>query len=205
MVRRGGKRRLTDAEHELWSSVAQTAEPLDPQARDAAPARPPNPAPIHGRTRDTGHVSPPIPRPQPTAKPALRPGVSITSVPDPMEAMTAPAPGMDHRFHARIRRGKVMPDARIDLHGMTAARAHRELRGFVLGAHAGGARLLLVITGKGRRGTHDHAPDRIGVLRHEVPVWLQQAPIGRLVMDVTPAHRSHGGGGAYYVSLRKRR
>ncbi|MGB0496726.1 MAG: Smr/MutS family protein [Rubricella sp.] len=112
---------------------------------------------------------------------------------------------MDKRLFDKMRRGRLKPDARIDLHGMTAERAHGALNGFILRAHAEGLRLVLVITGKGRTGVHDHVPERRGVLRHAVPQWLKQAPLGPFVLQITPAHRSHGGAGAYYVYLRRKR
>ena len=99
-------------------------------------------------------------------------------------------------------RGKLAPEARIDLHGMTLAVAKAELTGFILRAQAAGHRLVLVITGKGK-GDHGPLPTRSGALRHEVPHWLGMAPMAGAVMQVVPAHDRHGGGGAYYVWLRR--
>jgi len=112
---------------------------------------------------------------------------------------------MDAKKHLQMTRGKLDPEARIDLHGMTLAEAHPELIRFILNAHAAGMRLVLVITGKGKQ-TPDHGPipQRMGVLRHQVPHWLHMAPLGPAVLQVREAHLKHGGGGAYYVYLRKR-
>jgi DNA-nicking Smr family endonuclease len=115
---------------------------------------------------------------------------------------------MDRKLHTRMLRGKVEPEARIDLHGMTVAQAHQALLGFILSSQARGLRLVLVITGKGRTKGPDHAapmPARAGVLKHEVPHWLRTAPLAPMVLELREAHRSHGGAGAYYVYLRKRR
>jgi DNA-nicking Smr family endonuclease len=102
-------------------------------------------------------------------------------------------------------RGKLQPEARIDLHGMTLAEAHPELIRFILNAHAQGLRLVLVITGKGkRRDDLGPIPNRIGALRHQVPGWLHLPPLGPSVLQVTEAHQRHGGSGAYYVYLRRR-
>jgi DNA-nicking Smr family endonuclease len=89
---------------------------------------------------------------------------------------------------------------------MTAERAHAALIGFVGSAHARGLRLVLVITGKGRAGSDD-APEfrREGVLRQSVPHWLSIPPIRSKILQIAPAHRKHGGGGAYYVYLRRSR
>jgi len=69
-------------------------------------------------------------------------------------------------------RGKLAPEARIDLHGMTLAEAHPELIRFILSSQAQGLRLVLVITGQGRRGSDDGPiPQRQGILRRQVPDW----------------------------------
>ncbi len=118
---------------------------------------------------------------------------------------TAPVQ-MDRKNYTKMRRGKLTPEARIDLHGLTLASAHPRLVRFILDAHAKGARLVLVITGKGREKPDDGPiPTRPGILRHQVPQWLTMPPLGGLVLQIAPAHQSHGGHGAYYVYLRRHR
>jgi DNA-nicking Smr family endonuclease len=111
---------------------------------------------------------------------------------------------MDAKLHTRMTRGRLAPEARLDLHGMTLAEAHPELVRFVLGAQAQGLRLVLIITGKGKPPPdHDPLPRRTGLLRHQVPVWLRQPPLGPAVQQVAEAHLRHGGAGALYVYLRR--
>jgi DNA-nicking Smr family endonuclease len=112
---------------------------------------------------------------------------------------------MDSKAHRKLTRGKLSPEARIDLHGMTLADAHPALLRFVADAHARGLRLLLVITGKGKaRNDEGPIPTRPGVLRHQVPQWLTGGPLRPLVLQVAQAHQRHGGSGAFYVYLRRR-
>lgn len=112
---------------------------------------------------------------------------------------------MDAKTHGKMTRGKLAPEARIDLHGLTLAEAHPELIRFILNAHAQGMRLVLVITGKGkRREDAGPIPQRMGALRHQVPHWLHLPPLGPVVLQVGEAHLKHGGSGAYYVYLRRR-
>ncbi|MFV2002190.1 MAG: Smr/MutS family protein, partial [Paracoccaceae bacterium] len=86
------------------------------------------------------------------------------------------------------------------------AEAHPALIGFVLGAHSAGRRLVLVITGKGKPGTDaGPIPERRGVLKHQVPGWLAGSALRPAVLQVTQAHLRHGGSGAYYVYLKRRR
>lgn len=119
--------------------------------------------------------------------------------------------GIDGNTAERLRKGTAEPDARIDLHGMTETAAHRALLVFLKNALLNGARLILVITGKGA-AISDHAPfdmdaDRRarGVLKTAVPRWLAEPAFASLIADHRAAHRKHGGSGALYVYLRKRR
>jgi len=126
----------------------------------------------------------------------------------PLEQALAEVPvQMDAGLHRRMVRGKLDPEARIDLHGMTRAQAQAALTGFLLSAHARGVRLVLVITGKGREATDDHGPmpHRHGALRHDLPHWVHSGPLRAIVLELRPAHRSHGGGGAFYLYLRRRK
>ena len=87
---------------------------------------------------------------------------------------------------------------------MTLNVAQPALTRFILNARTSGLRLVLVITGKGRQGGPDAPlPVRPGALRHNVPHWLHMPPLDQLVLQVKPAHRRHGGEGAYYVYLRR--
>jgi DNA-nicking Smr family endonuclease len=90
----------------------------------------------------------------------------------------------------------------VDLHGLTLAEAHDLLARFLRAASAQGARVVLVITGKGGPA----GPERErGVLRRQVPLWLKAPVLRDLVIGFAAAHGSHGGEGALYVRLRRRR
>lgn len=111
---------------------------------------------------------------------------------------------MDKKAFGRLKRGKLLPEGKIDLHGMTMEQAHPALTGFLLRAHGEGKRLVLVITGKGKSKPDDGPiPTRRGVLKHQVPQWLAMAPLRSVVLQVAEAHLKHGGTGAYYVYLRR--
>lgn len=191
--RRGGG--LTPEDRELWARLTQTAVPLHPARRIPAPE--PMPA------------APKVPAPATFAPPSFRIGQTApiapprhTLTPTPAEHLRGQALRMDPKTHRRMTQGKLRPEARIDLHGMTLAAAHPALIGFLLAAKGRGLRLVLVITGKGR-GDHGPLPTRPGALRHQVPHWLHQAPLAGVVQQVTAAHFRHGGEGAYYVYLRR--
>jgi DNA-nicking Smr family endonuclease len=191
------RRILRPEEEELWQAVARTAQPL-------AGRQPGGPQIFRRKI-----CPPPQPVAEPAPEPPPLPGFRIgeRAPPPAPPATPAPAPlAMDARTHARMRRGKLAPEARIDLHGLTLAEAHPELIRFILNAQSGGLRLVLVITGKGSRRVEDHGPipQRAGALRHQVPLWLRMPPLGPAVLQVTEAHLRHGGSGACYVYLRRR-
>jgi len=115
--------------------------------------------------------------------------------------------GLDGRTAERLSRGQLVPEAKLDLHGLTEAAAHRALVTFLRAAHMRGVRLALVVTGKGLESTHDEPFDmgvrKRGVLRAMTPRWLKEPEMSRFVADTRSAHRRHGGAGALYVYLRK--
>jgi DNA-nicking Smr family endonuclease len=117
---------------------------------------------------------------------------------------------IEHRKARRIARGHVEIDARLDLHGLRQADAERRLRTFLLRARADGLRTVLIITGKGSErdaGNDSSQHDRStrGVLRRNVPLWLEAPELRECVAGIAPAHIRHGGSGALYIHLRKPR
>jgi DNA-nicking Smr family endonuclease len=105
---------------------------------------------------------------------------------------------LTRRMKQRVARGKETIDARLDLHGFTQHEAHAALLRFLRSANARDARLVLVITGKGRGG-------EIGVLRRQVPHWLALPEFRDLVIGFEDAAIGHGGEGALYVRVRRTR
>jgi DNA-nicking Smr family endonuclease len=112
---------------------------------------------------------------------------------------------MDRRTRARIARGTIDIDARIDLHGISQEAAHRRLVRFLNDAQVEGARLVLVITGKGRPAASNWRSDERGVLRRSVPIWLSSPELRPLVVGFEEAGLGHGGAGALYVRIRRGR
>ncbi len=145
--------------------------------------------------------SPPKSSPKPSPKkPTKRPEV-IVSAP---RALTSPT--MDRRNFNRLQKGQMPIDARLDLHGMTVEQAKLRLKSFLLNAHARGDRVILVITGKGLRSGFDefNRPNR-GVIREGLPQWVKDKTLAPMIVQITPAHRQHGGDGAFYLYLRRKR
>jgi DNA-nicking Smr family endonuclease len=100
-----------------------------------------------------------------------------------------------------MRGGRVRPDMVIDLHGHSVEAAHAIVEQRLLDAATSGQRLILVVTGKGSRGPLD----RRGVIRESLADWLQLSRLRPMIAAMRPAHPRHGGGGAFYVVLRRAR
>ena len=182
-------------ELDLWNRVAKQTNPIHRKPVDTpmstAPKKPVQKQPDRFSIEPftMGHAHRPM-------RDDLAPALSQRLADQPVS--------MDRKAFRNLRKGRMKPDAKIDLHGMTAERAHTALTRFVLRSHSKGHRLLLVITGKGKhRDDGGPIPVRLGVLRHQVPEWLRLPPLAPAVLQIAQAHVSHGGEGAYYVYLRK--
>ena len=106
---------------------------------------------------------------------------------------------VDKKTFDRLRRGQLRPEVRLDLHGMKQDQAHKALIKFIEGSQAEGHRCVMVITGRGR------ASEGGGVLRREVPGWLNSPRVRSIVLAISMAIPRDGGSGALYVLLRRLR
>lgn len=179
-------------DQELWEDVKKSVHPLgQTRKRKTNAIRPSKPAAV---------IQPRV------ATPVIAPRQRTTSeVPPPLAHM-------DRRTSQRLGRGQIEPEARLDLHGEGVETARIKLLHFLASQRHQGVRFVLVITGKGAspfarhtlHGTsHFHTPEREGRLRREVPLWLHEENFRLHAVGFQPAHPKHGGGGAFYVRLRK--
>jgi DNA-nicking Smr family endonuclease len=190
MSRDGKRRVLSYEERVLWSTITKTMTPLRPGEAAALPAdqavaeaaRPSKPRAAKPKASETTSiVAPSPPKPAPIAQPLTR------------------------RAKRDLARGKQDIDARLDLHGLTQSEAHDVLLRFLRSASARGAKLVLVITGKGsgRSGIFGDSGRERGVLRRQVPQWLSLPEFRAYVIGFEDAHIAHGGEGALYVRVRR--
>ena len=176
-------RRLSDEEKKLWRHVTRHDEPLSSQAKPEAAA---------------------WPKPE---KPEAKKEASFTldrlvASKAPVRKMPAPISlsnyaNIDKNTAMRFRKGNYPFDATLDLHGMTAEKAHAALKRFIAAHHAKQSRCLLIITGKGKAGE--------GVPKRALPGWLAGDDLASMILAVDTAKAKHGGSGAYYVLLRRKR
>lgn len=184
-VHRPRHRVVTPEEARVWRAVVRDVAPLPGHDLDETVAEP-------QPTADT--APPPLTAPAPPAvapPPSRRDGAALP----PLSHGTTP--GLDRRSAERMRRGEMVIDTTLDLHGMDQDQAHGALVSVLSRAYESGRRCVLVITGKGRQGS--------GILRAQVPRWLNQSPLRERILGFSHARPQHGGEGALYVLIKRRR
>lgn len=203
MSRGGGKapksgRAIAPDEAELWDLVTSSVDKVKNKARVPShagdgdlPAVPVRAAPVPAKNdpRSTPKRAPPQPPPKPGRPP--------------------PMAEFDRRAVRQVSSGKVSIDARVDLHGLRQRDARTELHAFLRAAQARDCKMVLIITGKGDAADdRDHLSRAFGkaqrgILRRNVPQWLEEPDLRTIVLSYTSASVRHGGDGALYVQLRK--
>jgi len=193
-------RGLSEGERALWAQVALTVRPLqgrDPPIRspraasapaiaagEPFPVAPASKKPVKGRVPATRLQDPPLP-------PATHPPSGDR--------------GLDSHWERRLRNAAIAPDLTLDLHGHSLDQAHRRLNHGLAQAKYMGARMVLVITGKPRQAdAADRATSR-GAIRAKILDWIAAGPHASDIAAVRAAHRRHGGEGALYLVLKRRR
>ncbi len=179
-------RSLTDEEIELWIEVARSVTPR------------------HGKSLPQLQKEPTVAEIEIRGDPI---SAGIAKPTRPAAAGKAPAipalAGVERRLKAKLSQGRAGVDAVLDLHGMHQHTAFGALRHFLSTAQRDGAKLVLVITGKGERPSADPL-EQGGVLRRSVPHWLSAPELRSIVIGFEEATRPHGGAGALYVRIRRR-
>jgi DNA-nicking Smr family endonuclease len=175
------RRRLDPEERSLWKDVTRSVAPLSKRRRADDADEPPAVPPLKAKLK-----SKPV---------ALKPIASIAPLP---VSRPEPAP-LGRKAKRRLARNGDAIHGRLDLHGMTQAQAHDRLLSFLHASQAKGAKVVLVITGKGARGGDTER----GVLKRQVPMWLRLPEFRDLVVGFESAGIGHGGEGAMYVRLRR--
>lgn len=114
---------------------------------------------------------------------------------------------MDRKLEEKLRKGKLRIDSTLDLHGFRQNEAYEKLCRFIEQNFHQNKRTLLVITGKGESdSTREHWTDPVrGILKQRVPEWLSQPPCSSMILNVLTANSKHGGSGALYVYLKKKK
>ncbi len=185
-------RHLSPEDRAIWDQVARRVEPMHPKLQEpkAEPVAPKTPV----KPKENLPFFEVASKADSKRKNDVLPGLG--------QALREAPVQMDHKAYGKMTRGKLKPEGKIDLHGMTLDEAHPALLQFIYNAFDDGKRLVLVITGKGNMQAQ---PGQRGVLRRYVPQWLRLPPLSAKILEIRPAHIRHGGDGAFYVYLKRTR
>jgi DNA-nicking Smr family endonuclease len=180
-----GSRGLSPEEAAIWARVASTVTPLTGRRQLAAP--------------------PPV---RVAVKPATAPQIKTSGVappPAPMHHRPIGAHGLDTGWDRKLAKGQVSPDFTLDLHGCTLDAAHGRLLHGLAQAKAMRARLVLLVTGRPRPADPADRTNRRGAIRAKVIDWLAASEHAHDVAAIRGAHPRHGGQGALYIVLKRKR
>lgn len=210
--------RMRDEDKALWEAVKKTVTPLKPASKNRSGAKG-----LKGLlaassdtgkrgTEKSGHSAASPPESTAPSPKSLKLGASAIPARSGKAAVFTPhsvtEQPLDRTERRKVARGKQAIDARLDLHGMTQARAKDALRLFIIESHRRKLRVVLIITGKGGAKTAGGTPwqdrEAPGVLKRNVPVWLRSPELSPMIVGFEPSARHHGGEGALYVRLRRK-
>lgn len=181
------KKGVTEAEKNLWETYTQSTKPLDKtKETEDTPSQKTERRQGHHQHNadDIFHTS--------SAAPSHNLSVKVSHA-------------VDKNYVTQLKRQQIEIEATLDLHGMTQNEAFPTLKNFIERCYQRGQRFLLVITGKGNNLHRDNVDQlQPGILQSKVPLWLQQDSFAPLIISVTRSLPKHGGGGAFYVHLRRR-
>lgn len=176
--------RFAAADLEVWTRYLRHVRPLPGMRVPELPTPPARSAEVQA-PRVATVTATPAPR---SAAPSRRSRIAIGVAP----------PGLDRATWTRFRTGRIPPDRTLDLHGMSVAAAHTAVTALIAGAAVQGLRCVEIVTGHGRRGGGEG-----GVLRREVPFWLNDQPLHPMILAVCHPHAANQG--ALRVLLRRLR
>lgn len=187
------KRRLTQEERQLWNHVARDIHPLKHTKR----------IPLAEKQEDI--LLPSFP-PQPKKTGSSIPSSFSNASQAPLQKNTV-LPSLDTQTLKALKKGRKNVEAKLDLHGLYQQEAYSALRSFLFRSHTQSKSVVLVVTGKGS-SLSPHSRDFLsfeskGVLRRMLPHWLASPELHPIVIGYEEASIRHGGGGAFYIRLRK--
>jgi len=187
-------RGLTEQEAALWARVAKTVTPLK-EGRD--PARPS----LDARTGSKKTLAP---------KARQADGLQTKAAhelggPSKRASRDLGSHGLDSSWDRKLSRGAIQPDFTLDLHGVFLDAAHGYLMQGLTEAKAMGARVVLLVTGKPRPVESADRGQKRGAIRAKVLDWLAHSEHASDIAAIRGAHPRHGGAGALYIILKRKR
>ena len=182
MPRKDKDRPLTPEEKVLWEAFAQETKPIKKRER-SVPKKP-------GKAIRIQPDSTQLPQLSKTLRhlPSLEHGQYVS---------------IDRNLKERFRKGELEIDGQLDLHGNIREQARKKVIAFISRHIQSGSRCLIIVTGKGMHKSEED--NERGVLRDMLPAWLNEEELRPYILAFDTAKAHHGGRGAFYVLLRRKR
>lgn len=179
-------RKLSSDEKDLWKKISRTIS---------------NPKPMSTETDEEKEV---VKKENRLLKPKPILNIDFRNNPKIKPKNENSSGTMDQNVLRKLKRGKLSPEAKLDLHGLKTDQAYKALYSFIINNYKLKKRLVLIITGKGERNYNsEDSFSSKGVLRKTVPQWLKSPAIKGFILDFVQSHIKDGGSGALYVYLKK--
>ena len=112
-------------------------------------------------------------------------------------------PNKDTKFNKK----KIFETRSIDLHGYTLDAANKTIEDFIKKAFLENVNKIIVVTGKGIHSDNEKDPyvsKELGILKYSVPEFISNnTSLMSMINEITDAKIEDGGGGAFYIFLKK--
>jgi DNA-nicking Smr family endonuclease len=183
------KARPDEDEGDAFARAMQGVKPIDSRGRDL-PASKPRPAPpVHDSEEEAVREFR-----------RFMAGQIDFDLESTEEFMLGRVRGLDSKIMRQLKAGAFSVEAHLDLHGLNADQAYDSMLFFLRESYLQGKRCVVLIPGRGK-----NSPGGLGVIKSEIQHWLTREPLKRVVLAFSTAQPRHGGAGALYVLLRKRK
>ena len=102
---------------------------------------------------------------------------------------------------------KVKPQT-LDLHGYSLDEANDKVKNFINKSYENGVKKLIIITGKGLHSENEKDPyisKNLGILKYSIPNFIKNnSELMKKILNFADAEIQDGGGGAFYIYLKKK-
>ena len=97
----------------------------------------------------------------------------------------------------------------IDLHGYNLEEANKTIENFIIKSYEERIGKLIIVTGKGIHSQNEKNPyisKDLSILKYSVPEFITNNPnLMKIINDIQDAKIEDGGGGAFYIYLKRKK
>ena len=102
---------------------------------------------------------------------------------------------------------KIQKTKNFDFHGFSLDEANKTINKLIKDSYKNEVRKLVIVTGKGIHSDNEknpYASKDLGILKYSIPEYIKNTPeLMKLIYEIKEADIKDGGGGAFYIFLKK--